>query len=205
MISNIEKQIKLKRELNILQKAIKDVDGWLTLSEADCLYLLALNSSEKGVIVEIGSYKGKSTICLATGSKNNNNTPVYSIDPHEGAGTGVPTVENPVWTHDEFMSNIKNAGVEDIITSFVNTSEKVSKEFDKPISLIFIDGAHDYESVKLDFELWSPKVIKNGVIAFHDASHAPGVIKLIKEQVENSPNFSEIKYIDTIAYVEKFN
>lgn len=39
---------------------------------------------EIGFIVEIGSFEGKSTICLAGGSKDGNRIPVYAIDPHGG-------------------------------------------------------------------------------------------------------------------------
>jgi len=36
------------------------------------------------------------------------------------------------------------------------------------IDLIFIDGDHEYEGVKKDFENYSPLVRKGGVIGFHD-------------------------------------
>ena len=38
----------------------------------------------------------------------------------------------------------------------------------KKINLLFIDGDHTYEGVKKDFEMYSPLVEKNGVIAIHD-------------------------------------
>jgi MMP 1-O-methyltransferase len=205
MIDNIQQQIQIKKDLNILQKQIKDIDGWLTLSEADVLYLLALNFINKGVIVEIGSYKGKSTICLAKGSKKNNSTKIYAIDPHTAEATLDLTEDNPICTYNEFISNIKTAKVDDIIEPIKNTSEGAVKAFDLPVGLLFIDGAHHYEAVKLDFELWSPKVIKGGRIAFHDATNAPGVMKLIKEAVETSANFGEVRYVDSIAYVTKLN
>ena len=34
--------------------------------------------------------------------------------------------------------------------------------------MFILDGAHEYEAVKLDLELWFPKVIDHGVMAFHD-------------------------------------
>ena len=37
-----------------------------------------------------------------------------------------------------------------------------------PYDLIFIDGGHDYETVKSDFVNFSKLVSKNGVIVFHD-------------------------------------
>ena len=43
--------------------------------------------------------------------------------------------------------------------------------WDKPISLMFIDGHHDYESVKLNTLKWESKMKKGGVILFHDYDH----------------------------------
>ena len=53
-----------------------------------------------------------------------------------------------------------------------STSEEVRKEigrfFDAPIDVLFIDGDHEYEGVKADFELYSPLVRHGGHVVFHD-------------------------------------
>lgn len=49
------------------------------------------------------------------------------------------------------------------------------------LELIHIDGWHDYEHVKLDFEKWYPKVKKGGVILLHDTMLHDGCIQLRKE------------------------
>jgi len=36
------------------------------------------------------------------------------------------------------------------------------------LDFLFIDGDHSYEGVKKDFEMYSPLVKKEGIIAFHD-------------------------------------
>jgi predicted O-methyltransferase YrrM len=52
---------------------------------------------------------------------------------------------------------------------------------DKSIDLVFIDAAHDYESVKADIEAWLPKV--RGVIAGHDYIPTyPGVMRAVDER-----------------------
>ena len=46
----------------------------------------------------------------------------------------------------------------------------------KPISLLFIDGGHDYEEVKKNTLMWETHVKKGGTILFHDVDYAsPGV------------------------------
>ncbi len=65
-----------------VQKLAAPIKGWLKDKEGQLLYDLAKNCTGKGVIVEIGSWKGKSTTWLAHGSKEGNKVRVYAIDPH---------------------------------------------------------------------------------------------------------------------------
>src|SRR5436305_15309889 len=61
---------------------IADVPGWLTDEEGEALYDLARACTGRGMIVEIGSWKGKSTICLGLGSRAGASVPAYAVDPH---------------------------------------------------------------------------------------------------------------------------
>ena len=54
-------------------------------------------------------------------------------------------------------------------------SQMVAKLWDKPISLLFIDGDHSYEGVKKDTLSWEPFVKKGGTILFHDTDYIGGV------------------------------
>ncbi|MCS6951010.1 MAG: class I SAM-dependent methyltransferase, partial [bacterium] len=71
-----------RRELLALTEK---VEGWLTVEEGELLYQLARACKGKGVIVEIGSFKGKSTIWLAKGSLAGAGVRVFAIDPHTGS------------------------------------------------------------------------------------------------------------------------
>lgn len=53
----------------------------------------------------------------------------------------------------------------------------------RTVDFLFIDGDHEYEGVRRDFELYEPLVAPGGLIAFHDVneSHWPGVIRLWNE------------------------
>ena len=56
---------------------------------------------------------------------------------------------------------------------------------DKSLDFVFIDAAHDYESVLTDLELWFPKIRDGGIIAGHDyCEHYNGVIKAVNEFFE---------------------
>ncbi len=191
-------------ETNEIQKSVDQVNGWLTYREGKLLYNLAKNCSGKGVIVEIGSWKGKSTIWLAKGSKAGNNVSIYAIDPHLGSTEHKEWYGN-VLTFEEFKKNIKDAKVDDIVIPIVKKSEEAANYFDKPVELIFIDGAHEYELVKLDFESWFPKVIDRGTMAFHDSVgyHWSGPRQVVTASLYKSRNFRNIGFVDSITFGQK--
>ena len=96
---------------------IKSIDGFLTESEARCLYLLAQSCG--GTIVEIGSWKGKSTVCLALGSKAGDKGKVFAIDPHQGLSDDCAQLHLPEKSESIFRENIKRAQVDDIVIPLV--------------------------------------------------------------------------------------
>lgn len=185
-----------------IKELTSNVDGWLSDKEGVVLYELAKNCTGKGVIVEIGSWKGKSTIWLGKGSITSNRVKIYSIDPHTGSSEH-NLWYGKVWTFEEFKKNIKSAAIEDLVIPIVKTSEDAAKNFNEPVELIFIDAAHEYEFVKLDFELWFPKVIDGGIMAFHDIIEGSGPKKVVEKIVIKSKNFRNVKIIDTILFAQK--
>ncbi len=179
---------------------MNNVEGWLSKKEGDALYKLA--SEAGGVIVEIGSYKGKSTIQLALGSKNGCREKIYAVDPHTGSQEHQK--KGQVWTFDEFIRNISNARVDDIIEPLVMTSQQAVSRFeDNSISLIFIDGSHEYEDVKNDFFSWYPKIKEGGIMAFHDSLAWQGVKKVVKENIYKSRNFKNTRLVESITIAKK--
>jgi predicted O-methyltransferase YrrM len=180
---------------------MKEIEGFLTTDEGVLLYQLAKNCTGKGVIVEIGSFKGKSTVYLALGSKYGNNVKVYAIDPHTGKGE-YSSVFGETLTFKEFSQNIENARVEDVVIPMVMTSEQAAKKFGHKVELIFIDGGHDWISVWQDFNMWYPMIVEHGIIAFHDTVGWPGP-KRIAKCLAHSTVFRKSGIVDSIWYAEK--
>lgn len=55
--------------------------------------------------------------------------------------------------------------------TFINkTSNELAKTWNKKIGILFIDGNHEFKQVQFDYRTFSPFVIKNGLIIFHDTS-----------------------------------
>ena len=58
------------QDVREIQEIVEKMDGWLSFAEGSFLYNAARNASGRGAVVEIGSWKGKSTIWLANGLKD---------------------------------------------------------------------------------------------------------------------------------------
>ena len=142
----------------------EDVDGWLTVEEGKALAELARDKR----VLEIGSYCGKSTICMARTAEY-----VLSIDPHDGRGT--PEAKP---THQAFKYNLARHSVAGKVDSLIGTLENVGiKSYTDSAAffdLIFIDGAHDYASVASDITNALPLLSDDGILAFHDYRRHPG-------------------------------
>ncbi len=178
------------------------VDGWLHPKEGRTLYKLANRCKGRGSIVEIGSWKGKSTIWISYGSREGCGAKVHAIDPHTGSPEHAHLF-GKVWTFDEFQRNIENARVKDMVIPHVDFSTAVARDFNEPVEFIFIDGLHEYEGVRDDFESWYPKVVNGGTIAFHDSTCWPGVYQLVIDRVFKSRNFRKARFAHSIVYAEK--
>ena len=188
---------------NEIADFVRPVGGWLFDGEARLLFELARHAKPGGVIVEIGSWKGKSTICLAKGSEVGSKLKIYAIDPHIGSEEHHAT--GKIWTFDEFQANIRKAGVQDSIVPLVKMSTEAAKGFDQPISLLFIDGAHDYDSVRADFEAWFPKLVDGGTVAFHDTTGWEGPRRLVRTALFRNPQILGANFSWSIAYGQKTN
>lgn len=80
----------------------------------------------------------------------------------------------------KFLPNFPNARVFEGDGVELGKSWRRSK-FYVDIDLLHIDGAHEYDDVKNDFEAWITHVSPGGVVMFHDvAMHADTVGKFFK-------------------------
>lgn len=181
---------------------IVHVKGALSFLEGKFLYDAAGSGTDRGVIVEIGSFYGRSTIYLASGSKALGKGRIYAIDPHTGGQVLAGEFSPP--TYRSFIANLNFARVRDYVKPIKTFSWKAATEWAKPIQLLFIDGNHSYKSVNKDIQDWEPFVISNGIIAFHDVLNPePGPARAILKLLWNSRKFSDAGFADSIFYILK--
>jgi predicted O-methyltransferase YrrM len=181
---------------------VSPIKGWLTRAEATFLFEAAKRIDPRSTIVEIGSFKGRSTICLAKGSLAGSRPRVVAIDPHHG---------NPehqrqfgrVDTFDEFRQNLLSARVTHAVIALKDTSVRVAARFDRRVSLLFIDGDHSFAAVRQDLRSWLPLVDAGGVVAVHDSWQIWGPHIVTAWALCTSRQIRNARLVDTMTVFEK--
>jgi threonylcarbamoyladenosine tRNA methylthiotransferase MtaB len=187
------------------------IEGWLTDKEGELLHDLARNvalgatrGGAGGEVVEIGSWKGKSAFYLASGLiDGGSNGILHAIDHHKGSKEQQDRSEVPVDTLGEFFGNMRAFHLGAVLKVHVMDSLLASRVVQCEPRLIFIDGSHEYEDVKADFNAWWPKLSIHGILAFHDTISKPSVSRLVDEIVRKQNDIRNMKLVDEIVCLEK--
>lgn len=166
---------------------LSKLDGLISAEIGEALAKLAGKVNKSQAIVEIGSYKGKSTCYLASGSKKGKGAKVYAIDAWdlEGNESGRFGFAKPE-TYEAFEEQIKKAQVKQMVTPIKGFSLDVAKTWDGPkIGLLFIDGDHARRSVVRDFRAWRPYLVPGkSLVVFDDYTrNNPGVMEAVNEDL----------------------
>jgi len=190
----------------------QSINGFLLPVEGYALLRLAAEGSGVGAIVEIGSFMGRSTCWLATGSKSVYREKVVAIDhfrgspEHQpGAAMAAAVLGTEGSTFAAFQENIQRAGIADYVTPICKSSEDAARAWSGPIRLLFIDGDHSYESVSRDFALWSPFVVPGGLVCLHDVGNSPDVTRFHQHLLQHGPAFESVFVVASLAVLRKKN
>ncbi len=187
-----------------IEKIANETHATLTSGKANLLFELSKAIPQNGIILEVGSRRGGSAIIMAMGLKSVKQAKIYAIDPHTCKTKDSDGKE--VFTLKIFTRNLRKFNVSNRVMPVIKTSYEASRSWRLPIYLLWIDGDHDYEFVKMDFLLWERHLVIGGTIAFHDSSNPknhPGPARVVKEYILDSERFRNVRKIDQITYAEK--
>jgi predicted O-methyltransferase YrrM len=160
------------RDLAAALDLVESIEGWRPRDQAELLVRLAERVDREHAIVEIGNYRGRSTVALALGAKLGNGAQVYSVDPHlEFTGPRGGRFGREDQQH--LYANLARAGVGALVSVVGLESRAVAESWRGPsVGLLFIDGDHHYEGVRADFAAWEPHLARGAIIAFDDSDFA---------------------------------
>lgn len=161
--------------------AVDDVEGWLSPDQIVRLGTAATSVPDGGLIVEIGSFRGRSTIVLATCSAPA--VRIVAIDPHAGNDRGPQEISGFAAAarsdREVFEANLEGAGVRQRVTHLSLFSHDACAEVAGPIDLLYVDGAHRYGPARDDVRDWGAKVAPGGTLLIHDSFSSVGVTAAI--------------------------
>ena len=151
-------------------------EGLISVPEARLLQRWAA-AVDDGCIVEVGSFRGRSTIVLREASPEG--TAIFAIEPHEHfVGVSGRTFGAP--DRAEFFRAMLRSGAYADVRLVNLTTGVVAPGWSRPVGLLWIDGDHSYEAVRADLDGWSPHLTPTAPVLLDD-SDVEGVRTLIEE------------------------
>jgi predicted O-methyltransferase YrrM len=156
--------------------------GFLPPDEAAALHDAAL-AAPTGTWLEVGTYCGKSTVHLGAAARavgaslvtldhhrgSEENQPGWQwhdpslVDPHTGRLETLPSLRHTLF----------DAGLDDVVSVVVGTTQQVAAWWSSPLTLLFLDGNHTEQVAQHDYGVYSPFVVPGGLLAIHDVFEHP--------------------------------
>jgi predicted O-methyltransferase YrrM len=143
------------------------IEGWLTRDQGAVLFEAARSLAPGSTVVEIGSHQGRSTVVLAAALPTGGR--LVAVDPFA-----------PDWryggpdTRSRLEAHLAAAGVGDRVEVVATTSRAARSAYRGAVDLLYVDGTHDYWTVRDDL-CWADRVPDGGVVLVHDAFSSLGV------------------------------
>lgn len=166
-----------------LRQAAEAATGFMPPDEGRALYEAAAGVPAGGLICEVGTYCGKSTLYLAAAARTAG-ARVVTVDHHRGSEENqagweyhdaalVDPRTGRMDTLPSLRRTLEGAAVEDVVTVVVGRSEQVGGWWTTPAALLFLDGGHSEEQAQADYEAWERHVEPGGVLVIHDVFPDP--------------------------------
>ena len=144
-------------------------------------------------IVEIGSWKGWSTMLLADLENE-----VYAVDHWQGTeGTWNADAAKKEDIFSIFRYNMTMLGLQDRVHPMMMTSMDAAKIFaDNSVDMVFIDANHSFKNVCEDIQSWLPKLRHPGLLCGHDCEgYYCEFSKLKQKMIDMAPEADVLKGI----------
>ncbi len=204
----IPTQSQFQKMLSDILRSVANVEGQLTEREIACLICLASVPTASGEVLEIGTFKGRSTIVLAMASQLGPKERILAVDPLTSPSITDPALkggETSAW--EPLQANLKVAGVEHRVELHQQYSADCARTWPagRKLRLLWIDGDHTYRGAKTDFDLFSPFLADGAIVAMHDVlHHHGGPARVFAEDILLSPHFGAAGFSGSIGWSQYY-
>jgi len=177
--------------------------GHLTPREVRFLALLGAAPTCRGEVLEIGSFKGKSTVILAKSAAFAGLDRVCAVDPLDLPSATDPGDSERSTIAPAFRAALREHGVEALVEFHQMTSGALGRAWDRPIRLLWIDGDHTYQGAMADYTTFAPHLAPGAIVAFHDVLNwFVGPPKAMVEGPLASPLFGACGVVGSIGWAQ---
>ncbi len=182
-------------------RSVEDVEGWMSHEQGRALYEASRACPAGGRIVEIGSFRGRSTIVLAAAAGPG--VEVIAIDPHAGNDRGPRELDGFADEASDdfttFHANLERAGIAGRVTHLREPSHVALGHVEGAIDVLYVDGAHRYGPASTDIRDWSARVRDGGELLIHDAFSSVGVTGAIAGNLLLGRRFRYVRRVRSLA------
>jgi len=155
----------------VLERALA-IEGFTKESELEFLHDVAAALPDGASVVEVGSWKGRSTVAICEGIRPGSGTTLWAVDTFAG-DPDVGELLDPVDRQAVEAEFARNTAGYDFVRVAVAESVAASERFDDgSLDWVFIDADHSYEAVVADIAAWAPKLRPGGLLSGHDYGRA---------------------------------
>ena len=181
---------------------LADAEVWTTEAERECL---ARHAAGKRKLVEVGVWHGGTSKALRAAMAPDG--VLYAVDPYEPGrlGFSIPRVVGRTE-----LDRVRNGRVVWIRATGAEAAQSDEIKGSAPFDFVFIDAAQTYETIRTEWEAWSPLVDEGGILALHDSLRKAGdtsaeqtSVRYAREVVTQDPRFALVDAVDTLSVLKR--
>ncbi len=194
------KPSQLEQHVSEMVALSQQLAGHLSRKEAAFLAVLPFVPLP-GEILEIGSFKGKSTVILAKSLLAAGGTKLFACDPLCLPCETDPTDAKREELPEIFRQNIRKNGVADAVEMHQMRSSELAATWNRPLRVLWIDGDHTYAGATQDLQQFQPRLVPGGIACLHDVLHEhEGPLRAFIEGIVLSPAYADCGLCGSIGW-----
>jgi predicted O-methyltransferase YrrM len=170
---------------------------WTTAAEGDCLVRYAAG---KRRLAEVGVWHGGTSRQLRSAMANDG--VLFAVDPYEKGRLGF-SIPRIVGTRE--VARVHNGSVVWIRQNGAEAARSPEILGAAPLDFVFIDNAQTFETLRIEWEAWSPLIAEGGIIALHDShgSDEQSSVRYAREVVLIDPRYEALESVDSLTILQR--